>query len=1143
MRFLFLWIGLLCTPLARAQEGQGPVFEDVRAHAAEFGVTAADLAELRILDRYPSPGGVEHVYVWQYLDDVPVFNAGASLHFRDGAVVHRTAWLQDDLRGRVTNGVARLTAEAAFRGDYPDPGSRLEEAQLVYFPLPESREIRLAWALTVDERATGKHWLVVIDALTGVAHLRRELSVSCRFAAVGGDAGAAHPNERSAIPSPPAGDGALYHVFPFGVESPLDGGRRLLADPADPVASPYGWHDTNGAAGPEYTTTRGNNAYAYRDADEFGNVPDSGYVADGGVELDFDFDFTAGAAPLDNLAASLTQLFYTTNVLHDWTYAHGFDEPAGNFQANNYGRGGRSGDAVLAEAQDGSGSNNATFYTPRDGKPGRMQMFLWRGRTELFEVRFPADLAGRYPSGDANFGPRVTPEAIAGELVVGLDGSDQPEFGCGPLLNPDLLRGKVVLLQRGDCPFQLKAYRAQEAGAIAVVISNPGNDLFTMAAAGAPNDYPIDIPVIMLREADAAPLRDALFANRPVRVGVGDYSQAPVDGSFDSGVVAHEYGHGVSGRLVGGPSASACLLNEEQMGEGWSDFFLLASTPLSAYADPDGGEKRAVGTYAVSGRSGGRGFRTQYYSTDPAVNDLTYDDVITASVPHGLGEVWAATLWDVYWAMVDAYGFDPDLINGTGGNNRAVRLVIEGMKYTTCSPGLLDGRDGLLTADRLEHRGADACLLWEVFRRRGLGFSADQGESSRRNDNREAFDGNPACAATLKLDKSAKRLSVRPGDSISFVLTLRNDKAETVHDLRIADRLPPGLRFDPASLRGVQGYELADGILHLTLPALAAGESAVIRYRALTDASPRTERLFGDGAEHGFDALRVEAVTGEAGWQQVASGAYSGNRAWFVPNEGSPQEHFLQTAAPVELTGPAPVLRFFTRYDTEPAYDAGIVQIRLAGTEEWQDVGARFLRGGYRGEAAAAAPAAVRNRPSFWGAQPAYQEMIVDLSDLTGQRIDVRWLFASDAASAAGGWWVDQVEILPQLHRYDGLSTVVSAEGDRDSSRVAAPGIVIDFLNDESVPTYTAPLRNPNLSVFPVPADRTLTLRITPRRPGPGRVRIADLSGRVLRELAVSFTPGEQELAVPTAELRAGAYWLTVVETEASTTVPFSVLR
>jgi extracellular elastinolytic metalloproteinase len=56
---------------------------------------------------------------------------------------------------------------------------------------------------------------------------------------------------------------------------------------------------------------------------------------------------------------------------------YGFDELAGNFQQHNFGRGGAENDAVIANAQDGSGFNNANFMTPPDGQNGRMRMYLW----------------------------------------------------------------------------------------------------------------------------------------------------------------------------------------------------------------------------------------------------------------------------------------------------------------------------------------------------------------------------------------------------------------------------------------------------------------------------------------------------------------------------------------------------------------------------------------------------------------------------------------------------------------------------------------------------------------------------------------------------------------------------------------------
>ena len=63
--------------------------------------------------------------------------------------------------------------------------------------------------------------------------------------------------------------------------------------------------------------------------------------------------------------------------MHDMSYQYGFDEAAGNFQQSNLGRGGKGNDYVIADAQDGSGSNNANFATPADGSNPRMQMYLF----------------------------------------------------------------------------------------------------------------------------------------------------------------------------------------------------------------------------------------------------------------------------------------------------------------------------------------------------------------------------------------------------------------------------------------------------------------------------------------------------------------------------------------------------------------------------------------------------------------------------------------------------------------------------------------------------------------------------------------------------------------------------------------------
>ncbi len=71
--------------------------------------------------------------------------------------------------------------------------------------------------------------------------------------------------------------------------------------------------------------------------------------------------------PGTDINAAVTNLFYHLNFMHDYLYRLGFDEAAGNFQANNFGSGGLEGDRLLALVQH-TGANNAYFGTPEDGK-------------------------------------------------------------------------------------------------------------------------------------------------------------------------------------------------------------------------------------------------------------------------------------------------------------------------------------------------------------------------------------------------------------------------------------------------------------------------------------------------------------------------------------------------------------------------------------------------------------------------------------------------------------------------------------------------------------------------------------------------------------------------------------------------------
>lgn len=588
-----------------AQKRTGELPRTVLDRFEQEGFLPEDLAELVVQDDYRTAhNGLHHLYLRQRWQGIPIWNGDIALHLdAAGSVlkVNNGAWSR--LAKRVNATAPLVTAESALdvvlrkngitgtpqaagydaeARQYTYTGSSFSgepvKVGLVYQPVRD--RLMLAWNVS-HYTPDGSHWWNVrVDALTGEELDRNDWVVSCAF-------DHAHGEECAPLPLAPND----YNVLPWPVETPNHGSRALRNAPwtAGGIASPYGWHDTNGAPGEEYTTTRGNNVRACEDADA-NNTP--GYSPTSAM-LDFDFPLDLSQAPASYQDAAITNLFYWNNIIHDVWYQYGFDEAGGNFQSNNYGRGGAGNDFVNADAQDGSGTNNANFGTPPDGSSPRMQMYRWT------------------------------------------------------------------------------------------------------------------------------------------------YTTPNRDSDLDNGIIAHEYGHGISNRLVGGPSNTSCLGNAEQMGEGWSDFFGLIMTMEPGDQSTD---RRGVGTYVIGEPVSGGGIRPAPYSTSFAENDFTYANTNSGvSQPHGIGFVWCTMLWEMTWELINVYGFDPDIYNGNGGNNIAMQLVIDGLKLTPCNPGFVDGRDAILAADVANNGGANQAHIWAAFARRGLGVSASQGSSSSRSDQVEAF--------------------------------------------------------------------------------------------------------------------------------------------------------------------------------------------------------------------------------------------------------------------------------------------------------------------------------------------------------------------------------------------------------------------
>jgi MYXO-CTERM domain-containing protein len=253
--------------------------------------------------------------------------------------------------------------------------NRSSRVKKIFYPMPD--RIRPAYYLELDvarqDTGSSDRFGYVIAADTGELLMRRNLTQDVAFNyKVWTDA--AEPY------SPLDGPHAEFTPHPTGLP---DGSYPDFILPnmvsiegfnTNPNALPDPWLDAGA------TQTSGNNCDAYADLAEPDGFSGADVRATTTSANTFDRTYDTALGPQsssDQIMAAVTQLFYSVNWLHDFYYDSGFNEPAGNAQVVNFGRGGVEGDPLLAEAQDYSGQNNANMTTPADGQSPIMQMYLW----------------------------------------------------------------------------------------------------------------------------------------------------------------------------------------------------------------------------------------------------------------------------------------------------------------------------------------------------------------------------------------------------------------------------------------------------------------------------------------------------------------------------------------------------------------------------------------------------------------------------------------------------------------------------------------------------------------------------------------------------------------------------------------------
>jgi len=934
-KFLLLTVLLVCAFITRAQgvdeKDQNAAMQLVNANKAKLGLSSDDISNLMVQSSYIIQGtNIRMAYMQQTYKGIPVYNQMLVLAFKNGSVVSQAGDLMRSMESRTDNhsglpvvkpAQALATALADRKVSYATIGEPVLQtgtdrlvfgkmgiahenitAELMWMPSGDEKRYQLTWQFFIAPNRSSDYWLVRINSDNNNVAGVENLTVYCNWSAEGHSAGE-HYQKHAGVTGtadlakvvtnnfvtkkqndsrnfdwqyrPFVVNSGTYRVVRYPAESPLHPGGTPAThlNPwtwAPGNATTLKWHD-DGVA--DQNDTRGNNVLASEDLDN-NNVP--GLLAVSTTPLpDLTFNFTPDftqpptqTTPVPNQQFNITNLFYWNNLMHDLTYLYGFDEPSGNFQQTNLGRGGLGNDRVNADAQN-PGNCNANFATPVDGTSGRMQMFLCTNTTP------------------------------------------------------------------------------------------------------------------------------------------------PRDGDADNAVIAHEYGHGISNRLTGGPGNSSCLGNSEQMGEGWSDYFGLMYTADWATATPSDGfnNPRGIGTYLFGQAPNGAGIRPTRYSTNFAVNPTTYANLPGQAIPHGVGYVWCTMLWEMTWEIIQTAGINPNLFQVTpsitGGNNIALKLVVEGMRLQPCNPGMVQGRDAILRADTLHFGAQYSCAILRAFARRGLGLGASQGASTSITDGVPSFNGGGP-THTLSANVTAQQ-------QLNDIVYTQNITAncEAIVNYTLTDTLPTHVTFVSATAGGT--YNAGNRVVSWPVNVAV---NATNQYQFTVNINNGS---YFPPVDHINDPVLVSPIP--ATWTAATTNATSNWSVSSAQSSSAPNSYFVNNAAVVadvtlrttnQFLLPAGAsafneFRFTHRIQSESGFDGGVIEISTNGGGSWSDLGPYIIQNGYNGVLSTAFANPIGGRNAFTGTAAGFVTTIVNLNAFGGQNVMIRFRFGSDNSVAATGWFVDDI--------------------------------------------------------------------------------------------------------------------------------------